>query len=422
MRSEGTHLVIGGGVVGLCSAYFLAKAGHEVTVIKRDPSGRECCSKRNAGMIVPSHFVPLAAPGVVWQGIKWMFNRRGPFHLRPRLDPGLWSWCWRFWRHSNRRHVENSKELLRDLSLKSRSLFEQLAAELDFALTKRGLLMLCRSEAGLQEEVEVAEMAREIGIPAEVCGPERLRELEPEVEMNAIGGVWFPQDCHLDSEQFLAALRRGIERLGGQFRVGAITGFRVHQAKVTHAITASGEEWAADRFTIAGGAWSSALAGQLGMRLPMQAGKGYSFTLPKPAHLPRLCSLLKEGRVAVTPMGNNLRVAGTMEICGNDLSIDRFRLEGMVDSFCRFFPQFHADDFKDLEPWSGLRPCSPDGLPYIGPAAGFANVTIATGHAMLGLSLGPVTGKLVADLAEGAPAPPRLDPRRYQRERSSVAR
>jgi D-amino-acid dehydrogenase len=183
---------------------------------------------------------------------------------------------------------------------------------------------------------------------------------------------------------FLQALRDGIIKNGGGFHDAEIVDFRTAGITVTHAVTTAGEELAADRFTIAGGAWSPALAKRIGLDLPMQAGKGYSFTLPKPNPLPQLCSLLKEGRVAVTPMGENLRVAGTMEICGNDLSIDRVRLEGIIDSFCKFFPQFNSDDFAGLEPWSGLRPCTPDGLPFIGPAKNHPNITIATGHAMLG--------------------------------------
>jgi len=175
-----------------------------------------------------------------------------------------------------------------------------------------------------------------------------------------------------------------------------------------------GEEIEADHFVLCGGAWSPELAGRLGLRLPMQGGKGYSFTLRSPAQLPQLCSLLKEGRVAVTPMGDSLRVAGTMEICGNDLSVDPLRLEGIVESFCRFFPAFSPEHFEGLEPWAGLRPCSPDGMPYIGRIPKFRNATMASGHSMLGLSLGPVTGKLIADLvAGGEEVDQRLHPARF---------
>lgn len=364
-------------------------------------------------MVVPSHFIPLAALGVITQGLKWMLNKRSPFYLRPRLDPELWSWCWHFMRHSNQKHVDNSKELLRDISLESRQLMVELSEELEFPLVKRGLFMLCQLEAGLHEESEVAAMARESGIEAEVCTPERLSELDPDVEMNAIGGVWFPQDCHLESEVFLAELRSGIKKHGGDFREGEVSDFRFDKNQVTHAITTAGEEIAADGFTIAGRTWSSVLANRLELRLPMQGGKGYSFTLPKPSQLPQLCSLLKEGRVVVTPIGENLRVAGTMEICGNDLSIDRSRLAGIIETFCRFFTQYQIDDLANLEPRSGLRPCSPDGIPYIGVAPGYSNITIATGHSMLGLSLAPVTGRLITSIVGGGEVDFRFAPQRF---------
>ena len=409
MNPEQRYVVIGGGVIGLCSAYFLAQKGEQVTVVDRDLTHRNQCSNKNAGMVVPSHFIPLAAPGIVTQGLKWMLNPRSPFYIQPRLNRALISWCWQFVKHSNKRHVENTQELLRDLSMESRSLFEQLSEELDFPLVKKGLLNLCQTEEGLREESEVATRANSLGVEAEICSPERLRELEPDVEMHTKGGIWYPKDCHLDPELFLAALKRGIKKHGGKFSDGQVTNIHLNNKKAIRVVLKSGEEIPSSHLLIAGGAWSQELTRGLKLRLPMQAGKGYSVTLKNPVKLPHLCSLLKEARVAVTPMGDHLRVAGTMEICGNDTSVDRRRLEGITKSFCSFFPQFQPSDFENLKPWSGLRPCSPDGLPYIGPVKGLKNVTIATGHAMLGLSLGPVTGRMIADQATD----PRLDPARF---------
>ncbi len=230
-------------------------------------------------------------------------------------------------------------------------MFEELSDKLGFTLVRNGLVMLCQTKAGFHEEKEVAEAARRLGIQAEVCGPERLRELDPGVTMNANGGVWFPQDAHLDSEDFLDAMRQGILRNGGEFLDGEVRDFEISDGSCKAVVLATGDRIAPDHLTIAGGSWSAHVTRRLGLRLLMQGGKGYSFTLPQPAELPRLCSLLKEGRVAVTPMGSKLRVAGTIEICGNDLAIDRKRLSGIIDSFCRFFPNFTPADFDGLETW-----------------------------------------------------------------------
>jgi D-amino-acid dehydrogenase len=394
-------LIVGGGVVGLSIAHYLAREGHSVRVLERDDSLSKSCSEGNAGMIVPSHFIPLAAPGVISQGLKWMCNPKSPFFLRPRLSPSLARWIWLFAKHSTKKHVADSQELLRDLSLESRRLHLELANTQDFPLIQKGLLMLCQSEAGLEEEAEVAEQAHTLGLEAEVCDPSRIRELEPQAEIEATGAVWWPQDCHLSPLDFIGALRQSITRNGGDFISGEATSLTIGRDRVESITTREGEILSAETIILAGGIHTTSLANQAGLRLPMQGGKGYSVTLPHPRPNPLLCSLLKEGRVAVTPMGDQLRVAGTMEICGENTSINHTRLQGVIEWFCRFYPQFQPKDFEGLDPWVGLRPCSPDGLPYLGRAPRFSNLIVATGHSMMGLSLAPVTGRLVADLVSG---------------------
>ncbi|MFT6178258.1 MAG: D-amino-acid dehydrogenase [Akkermansiaceae bacterium] len=391
-------LIVGGGVVGLATAHYLTQAGHSVRLIERDPSLSQSCSTGNAGMIVPSHFIPLAAPGVITQGLKWMFNPKSPFFLRPRLSPSLARWIYLFAKHSTKKHVSNTQELLRDLSLESRRLHLQLSEQENFPLVQKGLLTLCQSEAGLEEEAQVANHAHTLGLQAEVCDQTRLKELEPNTEINAKGAIWWPQDCHLSPHQFISALRASISKNGGQFITGEVTKLTAENGKVQSVTTKSGETYKAEAIVLAGGIDTTTLANQIGLSLPMQGGKGYSLTLPKPVANPQLCSLLKEGRVAVTPMGDTLRVAGTMEICGTNTSISKPRLQGVIEAFCKFYPQYQTSDFKDLDPWVGLRPCSPDGLPYLGRAPKTPNLIIATGHSMMGLSLAPITGKLVADL------------------------
>ncbi|MFZ9935757.1 MAG: NAD(P)/FAD-dependent oxidoreductase [Luteolibacter sp.] len=401
MASNERVVIVGGGVVGLSAAYHCLLAGRAVRVIERGGEHSPNCSTGNAGMVVPSHFVPLAAPGMIAKGLRWMFNPESPFYIRPRPSAELIRWGWLFWRHANAGHVACSRELLRDLNLESRRLFAELAGEADFGLQQRGLLMLCKTSKALEEEADLAAAAAEIGIQARVLDPRETARLDPGIAMDVAGAVHFPQDCHLDPGRFLDTLRRRVLAMGGEVTGSTVAdGFEIADGRVS-ALRAAGERHEGSHFVVAGGVWSPALLRQLGLRLPMQAGKGYSLTLPAPRELPELCSILVEAKVAVTPMGAKLRFAGTMEIGANDLRIDRRRVRGIVRSVSSYFPEFRVDDFDGIEPWVGLRPVSPDGLPYLGKVPAIDNLIVATGHAMMGLSLGPVSGRLVADLVAG---------------------
>lgn len=394
-------VILGGGVIGLCTAYYALRRGLQVTVVERETAGGDNCSMGNAGMIVPSHFIPLAAPGMIAKGLRWMFNRESPFYVRPRVNLDLARWGWLFYRHSTAKHVEQTRELLRDLNLESRRLFAELADEEDFGLQKRGMLMLCKTAKGLDEEAQVAAEAREIGLEAEVVDAAGAARLDPGITMDVTGAVYFPQDCHLDPARFMAAIRRRVTALGGEIASGVeIEGIETKDGKVT-ALTGRSARFEGDEFIIAGGSWTPGLLEKAGIKLPLQAGKGYSLTLPAPPELPQVCSIFVEAKVAITPMGNSLRFAGTMEVGGLDLSIDPARVRGIVKSVHSYFPKFSEADFEGVTPWAGLRPVSPDGIPYLGRAPKLENLTVASGHAMMGLSLGPVTGRLVADLLAG---------------------
>ena len=396
-------IIIGGGVVGLCTAYYSARRGFNVTVIERNSPNRDGCSFGNAGMIVPSHFVPLAAPGMVALGLKWMWNPSSPFYIKPRLDGDLFRWAFKFWRAANPQHVERSAPLLRDLSFASRDCFEELATLPDagFGLVKRGLLMLCKTQHGLDDEAKFAARANALGVPAQVLDARQTAALDPGARLDIAGAVLFPKDCHLTPHRFLATLEAQCRKLGVEFIFDApVTGFKRGGARLAAVCTLHGEH-ESDEVVLCGGVWSDGMARELGLRLPMQAGKGYSLTLPVPRQLPQLCSILTEARCTVTPMGGALRVGGTMELAGLNEDINPVRVRGIMDSFCRYYPEFTPADFEGITPWRGLRPCSPDGLPYVGRTARFANLAIATGHAMMGLSLGPITGRLVAGILAG---------------------
>src|SRR6478752_3616496 len=394
-------VIVGGGVIGLCSAYYALKRGLAVTVIEREAAGGDNCSMGNAGMIVPSHFTPLAAPGMIAKGLRWMFNPESPFYVRPRVNLDLMRWGWLFYRHSTERHVTASRELLRDLNLESRRLFAELSEEEDFGLVKRGLLMLCKTQKGLDEEAHVASQAHEIGLKAEVLDAAATALLDPATTMDVGGSVYFSQDCHLSPSRFMESMRRRVLAAGGVIESSVtIDAIETREGHVV-AVTGNGRRFEGDQFVISGGSWTANLLKSVGFQLSLQAGKGYSLTLPSPPELPQLCSIFAEAKVAITPMDGRLRFGGTMEVGGLDLSINPARVRGIVKSVNAYFPKFSESDFDGVKPWAGLRPVSPDGVPYLGPVPKLNNLLVASGHAMMGLSLGPVSGCLIADLLAG---------------------
>jgi len=397
-------LIIGGGVIGLCTAYYCARRGFQVTVVERKPAERDGCSFGNAGMIVPSHFVPLAAPGMVKLAFKWMWNPASPLYIKPRLDADLIGWGLKFMRAANARHVRCAAPLLRDLSLASRKCFEEFAGmpNVNFGFVKKGLLMLCRTQHALEEEAKMVEQANTLGVPAQVLDAKQSAALDPDIRMDIAGAVYFPMDCHLTTRRFMAVLQERTAGCGVRFAWG-VEALRVEADanRVRTVKTDSNGSLEADEFVLCGGSWSAEFARQVGLHIPLQAGKGYSLTLPKPRQLPQICSICTEARVAVTPMDGALRVGGTMEIAGLNEDISPIRVRGIIDSFCCYFPEFRPSDFDGIQPWRGLRPCSPDGLPYVGRTAKLSNLSVATGHGMMGLSLGPVTGRLVAGILSG---------------------
>lgn len=402
--SRASHVnVVGGGIIGLCTAWSCIKRGLTVTVMDIQSGPGEGCSYGNAGMIVPSHVVPLAAPGMIGLGLKWMLNPESPFAVRPRLSWDFLRWGAQFWKFCNPRHVQEAAPLLRDLNLASRALYRELAERWgnEFGLVQRGMLMLCETERGFEEEAHAAELARSLGLEAEVLDRNQIAALEPETRLEVAGGVRFPEDCHLDPRRFMEGLHRRLVAAGCRFVWNADFQGCFPGGNGTAIEEAVLQQSSRTQTVLAAGAWTAQMLRGLKIRLPLQPGKGYSLTLPR-ARMPlQHCAIAVEGRIAITPMGDALRVAGTMELGADEQGIARRRVAGIIKTFCRLFPEYTPDDFADVRIWSGLRPCSPDGLPYIGRSRHLPNVVIATGHAMMGLSLGPITGELVAQLVAG---------------------
>lgn len=397
-------VVIGGGVSGLAVAEAGARRGYRVTLIERQGEQRTGCSYGNAGMIVPSHFVPMAAPGVVVQGLKWMSNPESPFYIKPRVDLDLARWGLLFIKSATAAHVARCGPLLRDLHLASREAYQELAAQgEDIGLVSKGLLMLCKETHTLDEEAAMAATARALGVPTEVLDAAATARLDPGITMAIAGAVHYPRDCHLSPERYLAVLERRAVAHGAQLLwQTSVEGFRREAGRIRAVLTSTGEI-AADHFVLCGGIWSERILRTLGVRLPMQAGKGYSVTVPDPVEQPALCSILAEARVAVTPMGGTLRFGGTMEMSGLNERVNMRRVEGIVAAATRYFPAFQRSHFDAIAPWHGMRPCPPDGMPFIGRTGAADNLIVATGHAMMGISLAPVTGAIVARLIAGEP-------------------
>ena len=397
---SGHVMVIGGGVVGLCSAYYLAKAGLEVTIVDSRSQQAPSCSTGNNGMIVPSHFIPLAAPGMVAKGLRMMMNRRSPFFIRPRASYDLVRWCFSFIRNATQAHVEKCATILRDLNLESRKLYLEIAHDeaIDFQLQKRGLLMLCATLEGFDKETEIIEQAKALGLDVEALDIVALRALEPNVEINAVGAVHYRDDCHLSPETFLEKLYTKLQAMGVKYLCDATVDRFFTSGRNIEGVSINGVARTPDHIVLTAGVWSKELAKKLGIHLLMQSGKGYSLTLDNPVAMPENCAILSEGKVAVTPMNGRLRFGGAMEVGGVEGVVDQRRLQGIIDTIPDVYPQFTAQHFEGVEPWHGLRPCSADGMPYLGYSRKWDNLVVATGHSMMGISMGPVTGKIVAEL------------------------
>ncbi len=392
--------IIGGGIIGLSSAWFLQKEGFEVTVIDRTDLS-DGASHGNAGMIVPSHFVPLASPGVVSKGIKWMFNSKSPFFVKPRLNSELTQWLWKFYRSCTVNNVENSVALLKDFNEQSKALYKNFAEKegFEFCFEENGLLMLFKDSHTGEEEIQIAEQAKELGLEVEILNKEEVQLKENKLKTDVAGGVFYKGDTHLYPNKFIAEMVNHLKKTDVRFITQKeVVDFNTSNGKVESLLLQNGDIEKIDQLVIAAGSWSAKLLKKIGVKILLQDGKGYSLTLVDPKMKPTYPTILSEGKVAMTPMGNDLRVGGTLEISNFDPRINQNRLQGIVESVPRYFLDFEIQKSELDKVWHGFRPCTPDGLPYLGKSHKFDNLTIATGHAMMGMSLGPATGRIVSQI------------------------
>lgn len=401
MSKKAIH-IIGGGVIGLCAAWSLQEEGYEVTVIDQSDLSNGT-SHGNAGMIVPSHFIPLAAPGVISKGIRWMFSAKSPFYIRPRLNNALIQWLWQFYRSCNENNVHNAAPVLLAFNQWSKFLYEAFAEEvgLDFAFEKKGLLMLFKTSKQQKEEESMVKHSNQLGLSANLLSKAEVEQLDRNVNLNILGGAYFPDDAHLHPQQFIQQLLLRLKQKGVQFLQTKVVDFDIKDQQVKAVIDRNQQSIPTQQVLCTAGTWSAQLLKKAGISILLQDGKGYSFTLPLSSNSPSIPSILAEAKVAITPMHQQLRIGGTLEL-GSLLSkkdkINSLRLKGILESTTQYYPQLDIQPLYKQTPWVGYRPCTPDGMPYMGKAPKVQNLFMATGHGMMGMSLGPATGKLMSQI------------------------
>ncbi len=391
-------IIIGGGIIGLCTAYYLKEEGHQVTIV--DQSNLDSgASYVNAGYLAPSHIIPLASPGTFKKGLKWMLNSSSPLYIKPRLQADFLRWTWAFYKSCNPKHVVKSISVIRDIALLSQDLYSDIRTKenFQFQYQKKGLLMLCKTDKMLEEEVKIANIAKANGLDVSELNAKELAILEPNIRINVKGATYFKCDAHTTPHEFMNEMKAHLQQNGVQFfRNEKVEDLIVENQKIT-SIKTSKQTLKADEFILAAGSWSPLLSEKLGIQLLLQAGKGYRINSEKPNGI-TIPAILAEAKVAITPMNGFTRFAGTMEIAGINTIIRKNRVEAIAKAAANYYPTINLTAEEKNKATSGLRPVSPDGLPYIGKSNKCKNLTIATGHAMMGWSMGTATGKLVSEI------------------------
>jgi D-amino-acid dehydrogenase len=378
------------------------------------------CSYGNCGYVCPSHFIPLASPGIVKQGLKWMMNPKSPFYVQPSLKTSLLDWGWKFVKSANKKNVENAAIPLRDIAEFSQREYESWLKipGFDFAYERKGLLEIFQTEAKAEHAHHTVEKGKELGLDVSLLSHSELQEKEPHTKIDGIGAIYFGCDAHLYPEKLMHALIGYLKKQGVQLLAGEeVKGIENRNDRITKIITGN-HSYDASEVVLAAGSWSRELAEIMGTKIPLMPGRGYSLTLENSPYRLNHPAILVEGRAAITPMdGNKIRFGGTMEIVSTTTPPRYERMQSILHAVKRFFPEFDIPMPAREKIWFGYRPCSADGLPYIGGIRKYRNLVIATGHSMLGLSLGAGTGKLVAELINGNPTSIDLTPFRPERFR-----
>lgn len=394
-------IVVGGGVIGAACAYYLRRSGREVTLIDQSAFGRGC-SHGNCGYVCPSHVLPLAGPGALKATLKTLLASNSPLKVRWRLDPALWSWFLKFARKCNERDMLTAGHAIQALLTSSRHLYEDLLRNelTDIEWQADGLLFVFQSITAMEHYAHTDQLLRdEFNLGAERYDPEALATLEPALKPGLAGAWHYRTDAQLRPDKLMLAWRTLLSSMGVEiYEHCQLREFTIERGIARKAITSQGE-LSASHFVIATGAWTPMLNKQLRHPIAIQPGKGYSLTMPRPEICPRHSMIFEEHRVAVTPLESVYRIGSTMEFAGHDTSLDPKRLQLLRNGAAAYLREPYREPI--LESWYGWRPMTPDSLPFIGPTPAIENVYLAAGHGMLGVSMSPATGRLIAELVAG---------------------
>lgn len=420
MSGDGTSrraVIVGGGVIGLASAHYLSGSGWSVVVIDRGEVGR-ACSWGNCGLITPSDILPLAEPGAVGRTLRALLKRNSPFSIRPGLNFTLWAWLLNFARRCNDRDMMAGAAGIHALLDSSLGLYKGLVGDgaVDCEWEQRGLISVYRDRANLDAYAATDRILSEsFGHPARRLDADELRAFEPALNPGLAGGWYYESDAQLRPDALMRSWRRALEGRGVAFREHCeFKGFaKPDAAGRVAAVSTDQGEIPADCFVVAAGALTPLLNRHLGCRVPIQPGKGYSLTMPRPNICPKYPLLFPETRVAVTPFRSGYRLGSTMEFAGYDARLDRRRLQLLKDGARPYLREPYAEPVE--EEWFGWRPMTYDSVPIIDRSQAHPNVLIAAGHNMLGVSMAPATGRLVAELL--AESKPHIDPAPYRLSR-----
>jgi len=410
-HSSGQVVVVGGGVIGAACAYYLRRAGRAVTLIDSGEFGRGC-SHGNCGYVCPSHVLPLAGPGALGKTLKTLLSRNSPLKVRWRLDPAMWSWFWQFARRCNSRDMLAAGHAIQALLVSSRTMYDELVRTTlpDLEWEETGLLFVFRTAKEMDHYAQTDRLLRsEFGLGATRYDGAALLDLEPALKPGSAGAWHYTTDAQLHPGKLMRAWRRVLDEQGVDIRERCELCDLVVDGRLARRLVTSQGDFAADQVVIAAGAATARLHRVLRTAIPIQPGKGYSLTMPRPARSPRYSMIFEEHRVAITPLHSAYRIGSTMEFAGFDERLNPDRLRLLREAAALYLHEPTAEPV--LESWCGWRPMTPDSLPYLGPLPAIENVYLAAGHGMLGVSMSPATGRLLAELMCGQT--PHLDPAPY---------